>query len=433
MGSGKTKGLLYLLQENPPERVIIVCPNTLINYWVNEIIALVQIQGVTQYEVIGFPEFAKQVNENEHFTRGAVIGVDEFHYYRNMQKNMDESLEALDEARKVFFMSGTPIVNGLSDLHYLDFFFGGKSIKEIRERTAAADEQRKADGKKLSKSKNDDEEPELDDIDDENMDEKKKDYGDTLTPEYLQKIMQDKVFVFDPKIDQPKMAEKYYPPVVDETKEVPMEWFQTFQYVLSTASKLQLGAWKVPTTSQRNSFNSLTRRISNCIPGETTSRKIQRIVQHVTKEGIYPVVIHSHYRELGVLGIEKEFWKVNDKLRIQTISGPTDTDLREEIRKTFNSRKVDVLLLTDVGGVGLDLMECTRLHKMEPSHNKPTSDQVNYRIYRIGAVKDVSKPIHFYTYASTFPTRAPRKKNDKKSKNRFVHMHGTKLTSCPRL
>lgn len=43
MGSGKTKGLTYLTQEGVHTRVIVVCPNTMINYWRREFASLAQI------------------------------------------------------------------------------------------------------------------------------------------------------------------------------------------------------------------------------------------------------------------------------------------------------------------------------------------------------------------------------------------------------
>lgn len=237
--------------------------------------------------------------------------------------------------------------------------------------------------------------------------------------------------MFDPRIHDPEMSRNAYPKVNKQTVEVEMEWFQTFQYILSLASKMQLGAWKVPVGSQRNSFDSLTRRISNCIPGETTSPKFKRVIADILKEGIYPQVVYSHYRELGVVGTGKDLKEQKPDLRTEVISGTVDADKRQSIIEQNNNKEVDVLFITDAGGLGIDLKGVITMRKLEPAVNEPISDQNDARVVRLDSHPPGSQ-VNLVTYVSTFPKSEPSQDEREELESAFQDLARHQLTKLPK-
>lgn len=148
MGTGKTISTVGIINDDPSIRkVLIVCPASLKINWARELLKWLVRREVTlgiAHPRRGFPlsdiviinyENLKTFHRNIHATEWDLIVADEAHYLKNPRARRTQEIMGYQhkdpikrrpklEARRVVFLTGTPIVNRPSELwpllHYLD-------------------------------------------------------------------------------------------------------------------------------------------------------------------------------------------------------------------------------------------------------------------------------------------------------------------------
>lgn len=376
MGSGKTKGMLRLLTQNPQEEVFIVCSNTLLGQWVADIQLMPQKVGQTEFRVVGYTQFSKLVKENPDVVTGKVVIVDEGHHFKNVTQKMLVDLEALAKSRNCFVLTGTPIVNDISDIHGLIKIFS----------------------------------PDFRDFDE-------------LTPEFFEELMVNRVSHYDPKIHDFKML-KSYPEVETVIKKLPMDWNQTMEYITNVKKDISFGEIYV-VRSKGNSYDAQSRLISNSISDNyIESVKFKEMVKTIIELNRYPQVVYSHFLDRGTKSIQKLLTREKPELRIANLDGGIDTKQRKKIMEKYNKGQIDVLFITDAAREGVDLHNTAMFHLTEPCRNRESEAQTVGRVIRFNSHKNASvKKVIVVKYISVFPDKID-KATAKKLEKEFCERYG---------
>lgn len=366
MGSGKTIGGLYGTAVDAPDECFVVCSNTMIDYWVDNIRQTPQVYRIagvhsteaaakssedcpstmTRFRVLGYTEFGRLVDENPNLVRGKMVVVDEPQRYRNVTAPMIPEIEAITKARRRFLLTGTPLVNDAEDRDGLGLLFGLK-----------------------------------------------RSVSQHLTPEALKSHAMGRVSFYDMQVHDPKRYAQHYPRSEERVIRIPMTWRQVYEYILGGSTLVHFGELAIQ-QSRSNSYDSRTRAISNCLdPAHPEdSPKFQWLVNDIlnrTGDGqgpfsAYPVAVYSHLRGCGVEAIEdmvKEDPRGKGN-RVAVMTGSTPADRRQDIVKAYCSNKHEILLFTDVAGVGVDLKNTVDLYMMEPMQNLQSEGQIKTRVKR---------------------------------------------------
>lgn len=359
MGSGKTLGILNALSNSAmsPPRVTVVCPNSIIDYWVENILRTPSTSpGRTHYRVLGYAEFHRQCDENEDFLGPEdVVILDEAHHYKNLTPNMRIDLEVIAKAAATFLLTGTPVLNSTKDLRGLCLML------RVPERTPI----------------------------------------DELTA-----LLQGRVFYYDPVVHNPLQLQNHFPHVRRGITNVPMTWKQTVEYVMCAAQTVTIGNVTVQ-SSKSNSYDALTRVVSNAPKIGGKSPKFRAVVKNIVGLNKYPQVVYSHYRQHGVDGIRQLLSKRQPQLRIQTVTGSTGVRTRKCVVDAYNSGQVDVLMITDAAKEGIDLHGTAVLHMLESHVNTQSEFQTMTRVVRYDSHQAHDRSVLVIKYISTFPTQAP--------------------------
>lgn len=376
MGSGKSLGILWAILQNPPptNQVIIVAPKTILGYWAKSIEGLILPRPLNQpirFILLGYNEFLRLVTEDNNFVRGQIVILDEAHQYRNLQQNMRFAIECLDNAMIVFLLTGTPLQHDAGEVEYI-FRFMKQSHKYDAERTTPAD---------------------------------------------LKQLLQGRVFWYDPKHHDQALAASRFPRERTIVIKVAMRWIQTFEYILAMKQTLHFGGFQL-CSSNRNSYDSLTRRISNQSQETKQSPKFDAIGSHLLTDRPFPVVVFSHYKELGVFGIEKQLKQQDPTLRIGMISGQTQQ--RQAVLDKFNKTETDILFITNAAHQGCDIMGAREMILLEPSSDQMEENQTKNRVLRLDSHIGIENPeVVFLKYISIFPTLPPSDKEKIELQNWF--------------
>lgn len=363
MGSGKTIGALNMLSsmDPTPVNVLIVCSNTMIGHWVQEIRKTPQEAGETRFEIVGYTEFRRMVNtEAKNFVSRNydVVIVDEAHNYRNLTPAMLEDVLALRQARRLMLLTGTPIQNDISEVEGFLFLLGLRGNETLKEAEQTL---------KLSKS----------------------------------------IFYYDPSVHGSAYTQSAYPDVRIVVERVPMDAVQTLEYLMSQRRDTRIGAVTV-STSRCNSYNALTRAISNTLNPETISPKFERVLKNVAPSSKYqgPHVVYSHYRPKGVEAIEAAVRR-RAHLRTAMLTGSTESKERDRLIRLFNDGGIDVFFITDAAREGIDLQGTGTMHLLEPHDNVYSESQTRSRVARHNShasKQPDERHVTIVKYISTFPT-----------------------------
>lgn len=364
MGSGKTAGTLNMLalMDPPPNRVLIVCSNTMIGHWVKEIYRTSQYQGETTFYIVGYTEFRRMVGtEPSRFIsrRYDVVVVDEAHYYRNLTPAMRTDVHTLRQAKRLVLLTGTPIQNDVSEVHGMLVLLGLRGDETL------------AEAEKTLKARN-------------------------------------AVFYYDPSVHGSAFTQSAYPDLHTVIEKVPMDPDQTLEYLMCLRKNTRIGPYTV-STSRCNSYNSLTRAISNTMGEGKMSPKFDRIVKNVTANSKYrgPHVVYSHYRPKGVEAVEKVLSKGKYGLRTALMTGSTDGRQRDALIRSYNEGEIDVFFITDAAREGIDLQGTGTMHLVEPHENVHTEMQTQSRVARHNShtqLPDKDRKVTIVKYITTFPT-----------------------------
>lgn len=377
MGYGKSQAALYPWSKFYVKKVFILCDNTMIETWIKFIETLPQIQNTeTTFKVLGLTEFARKINNNGDYLANEIVIFDEAHKYRNLTESMHNQIEALQKAKFVFNLTGTPIVNARNNLIGL-----GKLMRykfqpfEIE---------------LLNSSETDD-----------------------FTSKQILKLVEN---IFNSKIHfcAPAIADERFAPVKIELKHIEMTWSQTIDYLICKRQVFKIGDLQLQ-TSQRNSYHVNEKRISNSSLHSDTSPKFTAIVNDTLEVKGHGQIIYSNFLENGILPIFRELKKKGASVALAT--GDTSEFDRDTAFNAYNDQKVDILCLSSIGGIGLTFKNTKILRLVDSFENLPSENQCIGRVSRIGAhtkkkKTDILPTVLVIKYISIFPRMATDKDNE---------------------
>jgi len=401
MGMGKTWVTLALLAKHPPEIVYIVCSVTLIGNWTETLRFVPQQRGVTVYHVLGYQEFAALVHENPDLlksvnargTRSAttVVVIDEVHYYRNEQRNMDGPLDAICSANAAILLSGTPLVDHFEEASYLVRIGLAMNCRGWRKEDIPAIDTYPDNHPRFAGLYR-------------------------PTPEQLHMLWKGRVDYFDAKLDDPVYFKKNFPNVEYITRKIPMAWSQVAEYYWMSNKHINIHeAYGTPIQIEHhcaNNFDCQTRRISNgCGPGRQP--KIDAVAAEVLAFPFYPQAIYSHFLDLGSTAIMAELKQRSPKIKAALLTGKTPAKDRQELVRSFCKGTLEALLFSEAARDGIDLKGGMQVIITEPLDNIPLMEQALARIIRLGGYKDPENTFVRVIYMmSTFPKTKPNSKDD---------------------
>jgi superfamily II DNA or RNA helicase len=365
MGSGKTAAVLGILAHAPAPRVLIVCSNTLIGYWVDWVAKMPQTHDQTIFWIVGYNEFRRMAAETPQVTARWVVVVDECHWYRNMTPAMRTDIIALKKAQSMLLLTGTPIQNDVSEMEgFLTLM--GVNVTQIT------------------------------DWDD----------GPTIACA-VHPLLEGKVSFYDPSIYEAHRFHLNYPHVTVVKEKVPMVPDQTLEYLMSMRKDTRIGGYKI-STARRNSYDALTRALSNTHDPENpeTSPKFSRVVENLkTYPG--PHVVYSHFRPKGVEAIVKLVSALYPNVAL--VTGSIEGSRRDRVIEAYNQKKIDVLFITDAAREGIDLKGTGTMHILEPHRNLLSERQTLARVARYDSHAEcATKTVTVVKYVSIFPNLDPK-------------------------
>lgn len=398
MGSGKTYAAVRLVDALPPAPlVVVVCSNTLIEYWTTEVARHGrQRRGTaTEFHVLGYTELNRVLRLAPDCLEGAVVVVDEAHNYRNLTGPMRDDLEGLQRAAHLVLLTGTPLVNDAEDVLGLACLLGlrgprdeGKAVPTPAEFGAAVAAAAAA--------------------------------GELAVMQY------------DPRGD-PALAHRF-PPVERAVRRVPMTWLDALRYVLAdTKNSLWGDTWVC--TSVPNSYKIGSRERCN------TGAKVAAVVAEVQAAAAarrLPLMLHSSFIRGGLDLAQAALAKAAPALRVERLTGDTPSEERQRIINRANKGLVDVQLISEAAREGANFNG--GFHDMlllDVLVNLSNQAQTENRIVRLDAApalvamekrqgaaagpahppppaddEDDGKgsdplPVRFVQFVSVFPTAAP--------------------------
>jgi SNF2 domain-containing protein/helicase-like protein len=353
MGAGKSSASLYPWSKNYVKRVYILCVNTMIEPWVKFVISMSQPpKSTTRFIILGLTEFGKLAQDNIEFLKDEIVIFDEAHMFRNLTTSMNLEIDALIKAKVLINLTGTPIVNARNNL------IGLGKIMMYNFSTAELI---------LLNS------PDYENNDIQNQ-----------IIDLIRKIFTNKVHFCDPSIDKEK-----YAPLTVEIKEVEMSWQQTVDYLVHKKQTFQIGGISIG-SSRRNSYHNAQKRLSNTDIHGSESPKFTMIIKDTLDmlrqmpiTGNKQQIIYSNFLGNGIFplynGIKKE------KFLIAIATGDSSTQERNESFHAYNTKSVNVLSISSVGGLGLTFRNTDVLRLTDSFENIPMENQCIHRISRIGA------------------------------------------------
>ena len=442
MGSGKSLGALLPLADETtraPKHVVIVCDLSNLGYLKGEIKSVAQKHGSTVYELFGYSQFSKVIKKEPEYLKGKILICDECHHYRCITESMVKDLEAFRHAVLTIGLTGSPLQNQVDDMYGLNVFMEVAPVQVMTfhrdddglksKRQKAFISAKRREGIKYQIEKGTYEYNFLNQ-------EGKIDINVVMK---MQKQYQDRVFYYCPPDEEPenfnnnnnnsississsinnnnklKNATKSLP--IRRDIHVPMTWRQTLQYIFNSGMNLTIGT-KTFQSGGRNTFDVLAREIGNCMTDWKDHKiildapKLDSITDFVMNAHDYPIVIYSRYRHRGIDAlrkrIEKRAEELGRQLNIEEFTGSQDSDARADLRKRFNGGEIDVLLMTEAGKQGIDLLGCGILIIMEVGKSQEDENQIAGRILRHNALKNKPGLVpQILRWVSTFPKSLP--------------------------
>jgi hypothetical protein len=424
MGSGKTLAATSLMVNKRSAYNCVVCSNSNLGYWVKtiqatpfitqeEVAALEKTKRARSrrddddddeapelasqfhradrdvalwFEVVGYTAFRATFDRPSALKNYTCVVVDEAHYFRNHTSAMQSALAAVHSARNLLLLSGTPLVNDASDVVGLLALADTDRVGRWQEAQAR--------GKPPP------------------------------SPTKVRAFWQRNVSYFNPQRHRPNMFKRYYPTTEMSTVRVPMHWVQTLEYMRARQQRFKIGNWEIQ-GCRANRYNCLTRAICNAA-SDGSSPKLDAVLANLARhlpEG--PQLCHSSLVETGVAVLADKCAAELPKARVAMITGKTPTAERERIRKQYNTRKVDVLMISDASQFGLDLLGTVAVHLMEPHANLATEQQTTARAIRMGSHRGcATAQVQVYKYVSVFPVGRPTKAAIKQCAARLIEMAG---------
>lgn len=392
MGSGKTYLSLAFAILHFASDIDIICDNTALNHWVRYAKMMNQLGAKCKIRIFGYTEFGKQIADDLSLVRKHVVIVDECQRFKNLTENAEFILQRLGQAQCILALTGTP--------------FEGNNI--LREAKALCCLLNPDQPKLISQP------------------------DEYFSPSQFAKLVHGRVAYYNPELECGFGTVTNFPKKIHHEVRVPMSYFQYLIYLLSIESTTKIGPYVIQ-RSIRNSYDSLLRRVSNCIPPDELklakeeipelserSPKAWAMIQQIRKFGLYPQATYSHYRDLGNDQIVEQLDEdeAQPVLRFENITGATKGEDRQKFVDMANARKLDVLNLTDVGQTNINLVTTHAIHLMEPPQSFLANRQIEARCCRQNSIP---REVHIFRYISTAPDWSQKpSKGDKQRLARYI-------------
>ncbi len=395
-GSGKTALFWYAFQRNPPKKLAIVCDISIIaSRWLEELYTYFPpLFGTTEIEVYGYDEFDRISRDDTGIHWDKVLVFDESQELRTLQPGMMVTLEASRKCLVSMGSTGTPFMNTRADVIGLNVFMEVSPLQTMKE---------------IMENPIDNELVEM------NTNPKK--YFKNMLNKY-----KDRIFFFEPT--NPVKT-------INVDIEIEMPWLQTYEYIMHSRKTINIGGISI-TSAIRNSFDSMLRRVSNCLYAEDektliVAPKFQYILDRINKimqikdtkllaeakQKHFPMVIVSRYNHRGIIGCEKYISQVISQygLKVASMNGETKFKDRQNICDDFEQGKLDILLLARVGKRGVSLPGAKSITLMEIPDSNNDQEQFQSRCLRWGKVSEQNNDtaITIYRLISKFPSKPPSK------------------------
>ncbi len=156
-----------------------------------------------------------------------------------------------------------------------------------------------------------------------------------------------------------------------------------------------------------NNFLNVTRQLSNTLENSADFPKILAIWNYI-KNAPKPIVIYSNYLSNGILPLTIHLNK--NKISYALYYGEQTEEKRNKIIDKYNSRQIDILLITSAGSESLDLKNTRSIHIMEPHWNESKINQIIGRAIRYDSHKslpEIDRTVEIVKWISVFGYKIP--------------------------
>ena len=376
MGSGKTiTSLAMCLQFNKP--IIIIATKASKKNFQDD---LKKIEKHTKIDlskitIMTYQKAITQLMEKQlDFTNNCVI-IDEAHRLRNVTKLLSILISECINAYKLVLLTGTIFYNDLVDLAVLVNMVKGVDV-----------------------------------LPENNKEFKFLYYDETYeTPTNINtliKAMSNSISYYKKSLDENYPTTTTIIKKVDLSNEQITEYRHYVKQILSLHD-IQHIDWSSLDKRKINFFLNVTRQLSNTVNNSPNSPKIQEIFKFI-QENPKPAVVYSNYLDNGVLPLGELLSKAG--LKYSIYFGEQNEDKRDKIIDSYNSGKLDVLLITSAGSESLDLKNTRQIHLMELHWNESKINQIIGRAIRYKShesLKPADRTVQIVKWISVFGYKIP--------------------------
>ena len=348
-GCGKTLTAVTIsqcfLDKNPNKKVILVAPSTLLANFEKEMVKY-GVQNKDRYEFYSFDKFSRLSLLNSIDMDGNMLIIDEVHNLRNVQgKRTYSAIYESSRAAKRVLLTATPFVNYSSDLiPIVNILYGQYKITSSNAK-----------------------------------------FDNVL------KFLKNKVIVED------CYDLKFFPKRVDRKIEIEMTEDYYDRYLIETE---KIGDTHSLFTDPSKFYNGHRRAVNKLGPSYF-SEKI-KAVSDIIKNG--KSIIYSNWLDFGTIPITKELKK--NRVSYAIFTGEIPVRERKVILEKFNAGEIDVLIMSKVGGEGIDTKEVKSVIVVDPPWNDTSLHQIIGRAIRYNSHINLPKServVHVYFLKLTRP------------------------------
>ena len=374
MGSGKTFATLHALRDCAS--LVVVCPLTLIrSAWLPALGAVKAPDMAAEQTVdIMGPDEAK--GQPAAFYKNKVVVVDEVHLLRNSTALMQTLFRSLRGAAAVVGLSGTPLVNDVSEVDYL--------FELLAPPQGPRDEDQAAWARAM--------------------------------------VGQGKVAPIAKALAAAAQGRVSYhgtvrglPTIEAETVTVPMTPYQTLRYLCGLQASFRVGGVTFASCGGKNSYRAFEKQAANFIAdgdGREHCPKIDACVAHVLRRaaaGEARQAVYCHFLEHQLRPLVARL-EASGKVQALVVQGDTDLEARRRTIAGYNRKGgglPKVLVYTDAANLGMSLKATGTLHVLDVPDNRPTYLQVIHRGARKGSHAR-GEQLRVLVYLAAFPPAAAK-------------------------
>ena len=376
-GSGKTITSLFMADQFSHDIIIITTKSSVKNF--EDDIKKIKLKKNVYFYT--YKKFITKYEQDINLCQNMIVIIDEAHHLRNESKDMLLIIVAVQCAYRLILLTATPIINYPSDLSVL--------INIIQQKDILPTDKKLFDFYFIN-----------DELKINNTD-------------LLEKKLKNSISFYENKnIDD-------YPTVKEEIIRIEMSPEQMNKYkehvgqILLDKKIINVDTdvrtidleinYNFLDKKKKNSFLNATRQLSNVVDKDILTPKIKNIINKLV-DNPFPAIVYSNYLSFGIYPIAKELEKKDIIYKI--ISGSISQDKLKKYIDDYNSRKVQVLLISSAGSESLDLKNTRQIHIMEPHWNDAKIRQVIGRAIRYQShisLKKKDRNIMIFRWITIFP------------------------------